>query len=87
MVTIRDVAKQAGVSIKTVSRVVNNQSEVSSNTREKVQQVISELDYRPNSNAQSLVSGRTKTIGVVIPYDTKYVFSHPFFAEVIRRYC
>ena len=84
MVTIRDVAKQAGVSIKTVSRVVNNQSEVSSNTREKVQQVISELDYRPNSNAQSLVSGRTKTIGVVIPYDTKYVFSHPFFAEVIR---
>jgi len=83
-VTIRDVAKQAGVSIKTVSRVVNNQSEVSPNTREKVQQVISELDYQPNTNARSLASGRTNTIGVVIPYDTKYVFSHPFFAEVIR---
>lgn len=84
MVTIRDVAKQAGVSIKTVSRVVNNQSEVSPNTREKVQQVIIELDYQPNTTARSLVNGRTNTIGVVIPYDTKYVFSHPFFAEVIR---
>ena len=84
MATIRDVAKQAGVSIKTVSRVVNNQSEVSPNTREKVQQVITKLDYQPNTTARNLVNGRTNTIGVVIPYDTKYVFSHPFFAEVIR---
>ena len=84
MVTIRDVAKQAGVSIKTVSRVVNNQSEVSPSTRKKVQQVISDLNYHPNSNARSLVNGRTNTIGIVIPNDATYIFSHPFFVEVFR---
>jgi len=84
MVTIKDVARLSGVSFKTVSRVVNNLSEVSPDTRQKVQQAIQELGYQPNTMARSLVNGRTSTVGVVIPHSTDYIFTHPFFNEVLR---
>ena len=84
MVTIKDVAKLSGVSIKTVSRVVNNLSEVSPETRRKVQQAISTLGYQPNTMARSLVKGRTNTVGVIIPHSTENIFDHPFFTEVLR---
>lgn len=64
-VTLRDVAKLAGVSTKTVSRVVNNQGELSESTRARVQSAIAKLGYRPNILARSLVSQRTDTLGVV----------------------
>jgi len=64
-VTLRDVAKLAGVSTKTVSRVVNNQGEISESTRARVQSAIAKLGYRPNILARSLVSQRTDTLGVV----------------------
>jgi DNA-binding LacI/PurR family transcriptional regulator len=84
MVTIKDVAKYAGVSIKTVSRVVNNLSEVSPETRQKVQHAILELGYQPNLLARSLVNGKTNTVGVVIPRSADYISDHPFFSEVLR---
>src|SRR5512146_1427311 len=64
-VTLQDVAKLAGVSIKTVSRVVNNQGEISEATRQRVQAAIDELGYRPNILARSLVNRRTDTLAVV----------------------
>ena len=64
-VTLQDVAKLAGVSTKTVSRVVNNQGELSMATRERVQAAIEQLGYRPNILARSLVNRRTNTLGVV----------------------
>lgn len=64
-VTLRDVAKLAGVSTKTVSRVVNNQGELSDATRQRVQAAIEQLDYRPNILARSLVNQRTNTLAVV----------------------
>ena len=66
MVTLVDVARQAGVSTATVSRVVNSPGVVDKTTRESVQQVINELGYRPNVVARGLVSQKSKTIGVVI---------------------
>jgi len=63
--TLRDVAKLANVSTKTVSRVVNNQGEISSETRERVQAAIEQLGYRPNILARSLINQRTNTLGVV----------------------
>lgn len=84
MATIKDVAKISGVSIKTVSRVVNNQTDVSPETRQKVQQAILELGYQPNTMARGLVNGRTNTIGVIIPHSADYIFTHPFFTEVLR---
>jgi DNA-binding LacI/PurR family transcriptional regulator len=64
-ITIHDVARQAGVSTKTVSRVLNQQGEISSETRARVQAVIDALGYRPNILARSLVSRRSGMLGVV----------------------
>ncbi len=63
--TLKDVARLAGVSTKTVSRVVNNQGEISQVTRERVQAAIDQLGYRPNVLARSLIHQRTNTLGVV----------------------
>ena len=66
--TMQDVAKEARVSLKTVSRVINKEPNVSIKTIEKVQQVIDAIDYQPNSFAQTLARGKTKIIGLL--YDT-----------------
>lgn len=66
-VTIYDVAREAGVSMATVSRVVNGNKNVKENTRKKVLEVIERLDYRPNAVARGLASKKTTTVGVVIP--------------------
>jgi LacI family transcriptional regulator len=63
--TLKDVAKLAGVSTKTVSRVVNNQGEIRIETRERVQIAIDQLGYHPNVLARSLIHQRTNTLGVV----------------------
>ena len=64
-VTIKQVAKEAGVSPQTVSRVVNNHPDVSTDTRERVQQVINRLAYSPSLVARTLLNGRSRTLGVV----------------------
>ncbi|MCW1927388.1 LacI family DNA-binding transcriptional regulator [Bhargavaea beijingensis] len=76
MVSSKDVAKRAGVSQTTVSRVLNNPSVVRKKTIEKVNQTIKELGYRPNSVARSLVSNQTKTIALI-----SGPLSNPFFME------
>lgn len=65
--TLHDVAKLAGVSIKTVSNVVNNYEHVRPETRSRVQRAIDELAYRPNLSARSLRSGKRGVIGLVVP--------------------
>ena len=66
MITIRDVARQAGVSVATVSRVLNNSALVSPETRETVMKAVTQLGYRPNANAQALATQVSDTIGVVV---------------------
>jgi LacI family transcriptional regulator len=63
--TIKDVAKAAGVSIQTVSRVINNRPDVASKTRKRIQRIIKEVDYRPNAIARSLSTQRTYNFGLV----------------------
>jgi LacI family transcriptional regulator len=77
--TIRDVAKSAGVSIATVSRVLNESPAVRSDTREKVLAVMKDLDYVPNLTARRLSLGRTLTIGIALPFLTL-----PSFVERLR---
>ena len=77
-VGLKDVAARAGVSIKTVSNVVNGQK-VLPDTRERVQQAIDELGYRPNLSARSLRQGRTGVIALAVPELTL-----PYFAELAR---
>lgn len=77
MSTIKDVAREAGVSIATVSRVVNNGSKVGDKTRARVLKIMAEIGYTPNANARALVTQKSSTIGVVIPDLTD-----PFFASL-----
>ncbi|MFC3927665.1 catabolite control protein A [Streptococcus caprae] len=74
-ITIYDVAREAGVSMATVSRVVNGNKNVKENTRQKVLEVIDRLDYRPNAVARGLASKKTTTVGVVIPNIANSYFS------------
>ncbi len=74
-ITIREVADEAGVSIATVSRVLNNRADVSVETRELVQRVIRECGYRSSRNAQGLSPGRTGFIGVLVPFVNPAYFS------------
>lgn len=78
-VTIADVAREAGVSLMTVSRVMNDKGDVSDDTRQRVQAVVERMDYRPSGIARSLVTQRTGTIGLVVPD-----ISNPFFADIAR---
>ncbi len=78
VVTISRVAQEAGVSIQTVSRVINNRPDVAAETRERVLQVINRLGYQPNAIARSLVSRRTRTLGLITSD-----FSDYFFTQVI----
>jgi DNA-binding LacI/PurR family transcriptional regulator len=64
---IGEIARRAGVSRSTVSYVLSGKRAVSEPTRQRIQAVIDELDYRPNANARALKEGRTRTLGLVIP--------------------
>src|SRR5512143_811050 len=79
MSTIGDVAKRAGVSKMTVSRVVNNSGYISQETRERVEQAIAELGYVPNALARSLRFKQTKTLALVLTDIT-----NPFFTTIAR---
>ncbi|MDJ0794257.1 MAG: LacI family DNA-binding transcriptional regulator [Woeseiaceae bacterium] len=80
--TIDDVARLAGVSIKTVSRVVNREQNVRESTRDRVQRAISELNYRPNLSARNLASLRSHLI--VLVYDDPSAYEIPSGGYVIR---
>ena len=74
-ITIRTVAEMAGVSKSTVSRVLNNQSNVRPETRQRVLAAIEKLDYRPSSAARILVTKKSRTIGVVVPDLADHLFA------------
>jgi DNA-binding LacI/PurR family transcriptional regulator len=79
MSSIREVAKRANVSIATVSRTINNPDSVERRTAERVRQAIGELRYYPNTHARSLVSGKSRTLGLIVSDIT-----NPFFPELIQ---
>jgi LacI family transcriptional regulator len=78
-ITMQDVAQEAGVSLMTVSRVINNKDGISEATRRRIQEIIDRLGYRPSDIARSLVTDRTGTIGLVVIDN-----SNPFFSEIAR---
>ena len=85
MATIKDVASRAGVSISTVSHVLNHTRRVSEDATQKVLEAVAELNYAPNSVARSLKINSTKTIGMLVTTS-----ANPFFAEVVQgveAYC
>lgn len=78
-VTIADVAREAGVSMQTVSRVINEKGEVSPETRQRILKAIEQLGYRPNSLARGLAMNKTLTLGLIVPD-----IANPFFPEIVQ---
>lgn len=81
MATIKDIAREAGVSLATVSRVINNMDNVSSEIKERVEIVIKKLGYNPNNAARALAKKKTNTIGVIVNN-----LHDPFFYDLIRGF-
>lgn len=77
--SIKDVARVAGISVTTVSRVINNRGYISEKTRKKVEDAMRELDYQPNQIAIALSKKQSYIIGVIVPDS-----SHPFFSELLK---
>jgi LacI family transcriptional regulator len=78
-VTIADVARLAGVSTMTVSRVINAKGDVRASTRARVERAIAQLEYRPSQAARTLTTRRSRTLGLLVPDIT-----NPFFPEIVR---
>jgi len=76
-VTMKDIARELGVSVVTVSKVMRNHADIGEETRQRVLKRIKELNYQPNPAARALVTGRTYAAGLIVPD-----LVHPFFAEV-----
>jgi LacI family transcriptional regulator len=77
--TIRDVAREAGVGLGTVSRVLSESRHVRPETRQRVLEAVERLGFRPSRMAQGLARGRTQTLGVLVPFFTKH-----YFLEILR---
>lgn len=78
-VRMKDIARELGVSVVTVSKVLRNHSDISEATRRRVLKLIKDRDYQPNLAARALVTGRTFTVGLVVPD-----LVHPFFGELAK---
>lgn len=83
-ITIAEIAKMAGVSKTTVSRVINGKSDVLPSTRDRINELIRIYDFHPNAYAKAITKSKSNTIGLVITQSANYVFSNPYYAEIIR---
>jgi LacI family transcriptional regulator len=86
MSTIYEIAKIAGVSPTTVSKVINNYTDVSDKTRAKIQKILNEQNFLPNAQAQFLSTKRTWTLGIVYFENLGVGLNHPFFSGVIEAF-
>ncbi|ADH97861.1 LacI family DNA-binding transcriptional regulator [Salisediminibacterium selenitireducens] len=84
--TIKEIAKLAGVSQATVSKIINNYDDVGQKTKERVLAIMDEYGYRPSYAAQSLVKKVTKVVGVIYAGHINANFNHPFFVEVVDMF-
>ncbi len=82
--TLQEVARHAGVSRSTVSRVINNHPNVSAGTRARVETAIEKCGYRPHAVARSLATNRTHILGVIIPEAVTKLFTDPYFPLMLR---
>jgi len=82
--TIKDIAREAGVSIASVSRVMNSKEGVNQETRKRILQIAKNLNYYPNLRARGLVAKRQDVLGIIIPRTSEFAFSNPFYAEILK---
>ncbi len=86
MVTIKDISKISGFSVTTVSKALNNYTDISNATRDKIISICEEVGYVPNSSARSLKTHRSYTIGIVFEEETNQGLQHPLFSKILERF-
>jgi LacI family transcriptional regulator len=84
LATLEEIARIANVSRSTVSRVINDDPNVNTLTRDRVHAIIQKLDYHPNMAARGLAAGRTRILGLVIPMGVSALFTDPYFPLLIQ---
>lgn len=84
MLTIRDIAAKAGVSVSTASRALNNNPRISQATRERIQALAEAEGYLPNYNAKNLTAGEANAVGVVFPTTEHALPENPFYIDLLR---
>lgn len=82
--TISEIARMAGVSKATVSRVLNDKPDVLPATRERIRVIMAQHDFQPNAYAKAISRQRSQTVGLVIAQDPDIVLANPYYAEIIR---
>lgn len=82
--TLEDIARLSDVSRSTVSRVINSDTKVKEETRQKVMKVIQSYNFQPNLAARGLATGRTNVIGVIIPAKVSVIFTDPYFPVLLQ---
>lgn len=83
MASLKEIAVVCGVSIATVSKALNNHSDISEETKERVRQTAKEMGYQPNANAQALKTNRTHNIGVLFVDEARSGLTHDYFSDVL----
>lgn len=83
-ITLEDIARMAGVSRSTVSRVINGDTHVSNRTQHKVLEIIRRTNFQPNMAARGLAAGHTHILGLVVPLGVNAIFADPYFPLVIQ---
>ena len=86
MVSMKDIAKACGVSVATVSKALNNYTDIGPKTRDKVRKTAEALGYFPNSSARALKTNRTWNLGVLLEDEANSGLTHPFFAEILQSF-
>lgn len=86
MVTIKDISKKSGFSVTTVSKALNNYSDISEKTKDKILQLALDMNYIPNSQARSLVTQKSYTIGIIFHEITGVGLQHPLFSKILESF-
>lgn len=86
MVTIKDISKKSGFSVTTVSKALNNYTDISFATKEKILKLCDEMGYVPNLSARSLVNKKSYTIGIVFEEITGVGLQHPLFSKILESF-
>lgn len=84
MVTIKDIAKKAGVSVSTTSRALNDNSRISEETRERIKKIAAEMGYQPNYTARNLTRGESNMVGLIFPVTEDTAPANPFHIDLMR---
>lgn len=83
---IKKIAEMAGVSVSTVSKIMNNYSDVSEKTKKRVLEIIEQTGYSPSNSAKTLATKKSNLIGVIFAGELNVEFTHPFFVEVLNSF-